>query len=152
MFLELHSTKATTSSPINPFLKLSILTSNLTVFHSCKMDISDDSPSLAKYRLAVSTIPASTTYPMVLSPMWMPTFPLDGYQLKPINCTYVPTHQQQLHLKSLWLWQVHTWLRKQQDASVQHLCGSHLGRRENLPERIIRRTRQMALMRRGLVL
>ena len=99
-----------------------------------------------------------------------PKVPLEDYHLKPTDCTYVPTNQEQLHLKSLsvTLSQSHKieettrcqsaapeWhsLRKERVTAstfreVSYVRGPTAA--ENLAERIIRGTRQTALMKRGL--
>uniref|UniRef100_A0A8C1CNC2 SWIM-type domain-containing protein n=1 Tax=Cyprinus carpio carpio TaxID=630221 RepID=A0A8C1CNC2_CYPCA len=99
-----------------------------------------------------------------------PKVPPEGYQLKPTDCKYVPTNQEQLHLHSLsvTLLQSHLieeatrcqsaapeWhsLRKERVTAsnfreVSHVRGPNAA--ENLAERIIRGTRQTTHMKRGL--
>lgn len=97
-----------------------------------------------------------------------PKVPPEGYQLKPTDCTYVPTNQEQLHLNSLSVSQSHLieaatrwqsaapdWhsLRKERVTAsnfweVSHVRGPNAA--ENLAERIIRGTKQTAHMKRGL--
>lgn len=99
-----------------------------------------------------------------------PKVPPEGYQLKPTDCTYVPTNQEQLHLHSLsvTLLESHLieeatrcqsaapeWhsLRKERVTAsnfreVSHVRGPNAA--ENLAERIIRGTRQTPHMKRGL--
>ncbi|KAF7228129.1 transcript variant X1 [Nothobranchius furzeri] len=99
-----------------------------------------------------------------------PKVPLEDYHLKPTDCKYVPTEQEQLHLQSLSVTksQSHNieeftrnqsaapeWhsLRKERVTAstfreVSHVRGASTA--ENLAERIIRGTRQTALMKRGL--
>lgn len=99
-----------------------------------------------------------------------PKMPLEGYNLEPTDCTYVPTNQEQLHLKSLSVTKMQSheieestrrqsaapeWhlLRKERVTAstfreVSHVRGPTAA--DNLAERIIRGTRQTALMKRGL--
>ncbi len=99
-----------------------------------------------------------------------PKVPPEGYQLKPTDCTYVPTNQEQLHLNSLsvTLSQSHLieaatrcqsaapeWhsLRKERVTAsnfreVINVRGPNAA--ENLVERIIRGTKQTAHMKRRL--
>ncbi|XP_053483986.1 uncharacterized protein LOC128609520 [Ictalurus furcatus] len=99
-----------------------------------------------------------------------PKVPPDGYQLKPTDCTYVPTNREQLHLNSLSLTlsQSHLieeatrcqsaapeWhsLRKEKVTAssfreVSHVRGPNAA--VDLAERIIQGTRQTADMKRGL--
>ncbi len=99
-----------------------------------------------------------------------PKVPPEGYQLKPTDCTYVPTNQEQLHLNSLsvTLSQSHLieaatrcqsaapeWhsLRKERVTAsnfreVINVRGPNAA--ENLAERIIRGTKQTAHMKRRL--
>ncbi|KAL6487810.1 hypothetical protein MHYP_G00044360 [Metynnis hypsauchen] len=99
-----------------------------------------------------------------------PSLPLEGYHLSPPEYSFVPTHQEQLHLSSLSVtlsqshlieeatrcqsatpeW--HSLRRERVTAShfreVSHVRGP--GAAESLAERIIRGTRQTAHMKRGL--
>ncbi|KAL6460785.1 hypothetical protein MHYP_G00307510 [Metynnis hypsauchen] len=99
-----------------------------------------------------------------------PSLPLEGYHLSPPEYSFVPTHQEQLHLSSLSVtlsqshlieeatrcqsatpeW--HSLRRETVTAShfreVSHVRGP--GAAESLVERIIRGTRQTAHMKRGL--
>ncbi|KAK7910480.1 hypothetical protein WMY93_015164 [Mugilogobius chulae] len=99
-----------------------------------------------------------------------PKLPLDGYCIPPTDCNFVPTSQEQLHLHSLRVtWsqsrhiaasttgqsaipEWHVLRRERITAShfreVCHVRGQQSA--ENLAERILRGTRQTALMRRGL--
>ncbi len=99
-----------------------------------------------------------------------PKVPPEGYQIKPTDCTYVPTNQEQLHLNSLsvTLLQSHLieaatrsqsaapeWLslRKERVTAsnfreVSHTRGPNAA--ENLAERILRGMKQTAHMKRGL--
>ncbi|KAL1252626.1 hypothetical protein QQF64_017319 [Cirrhinus molitorella] len=99
-----------------------------------------------------------------------PKLPLDDYHIPPTECSFVPTSQEQLHLHSLCVtlsqshhieastrgqsaapeW--HFLRRERVTAShfreVCHVRGEKSA--ENLAERILRGTKQTALMRRGL--
>lgn len=99
-----------------------------------------------------------------------PRVPLEGYNLNPSECSYVPTHHEALQLASMsiTLSQSHKieeatrkqsasteWhaLRKERVTAshfreVSHVRGTSSG--ENLAERIIRGTRQTHHMKRGL--
>ena len=99
-----------------------------------------------------------------------PQIPLEGYQLAPTDCTFVPTEQEQLHLRSLCVnlsesHKIEEETRGQSAAPVWHslrkervtastfreIC--HVrgpSSVESLAQRIIRGTRQTTLMKRGL--
>ncbi|XP_034037280.1 uncharacterized protein LOC117520085 isoform X2 [Thalassophryne amazonica] len=99
-----------------------------------------------------------------------PSVPLEGYHLSPTECSFVPTHQEQLHLNSLSVTLSQSHLTEEatrcQSASPEwhslrreRVTASHFrevsyvrgpGTAESLAERIIRETRQTAQMKRGL--
>ena len=98
-----------------------------------------------------------------------PKIPLEGYQLDPTDSAFVPTEQQQLHLRSLCVpWsqshKIEEETRCQSAAPVWHslrkervtastfreICHVKESTAETLAQRIIRGTRQTALMKRGL--
>nr|XP_015830440.2 uncharacterized protein LOC107395558 isoform X2 [Nothobranchius furzeri]XP_015830441.2 uncharacterized protein LOC107395558 isoform X2 [Nothobranchius furzeri] len=147
----------------------------------CTMNISADKPlvdslfgkvqagSVLSYQ---QPIPPSDSVVMHEDAPPFPSVPLEGYHLNPTECSFVPTHQEQLHLSSLsvTLPQSHLieeatrcqsatpdWhsLRKERVTASHFREVSHVrgpGTAESLAERIIQGTRQTALMKRGMAL
>ncbi|KAJ8368736.1 hypothetical protein SKAU_G00087640 [Synaphobranchus kaupii] len=144
----------------------------------CTMDISPDKPlvdsifgkvqagSILSYQHPPPTTDGVITHEDAPP---FPKVPLEGYQLNPTDCTFVPTNQEQLYLRSLsvTLSQSHNieeatrcqsatpeWhsLRKERVTASTFRQVSHVGpsAADNLAERIIRGTRQTAIMKRGL--
>ncbi|XP_049924428.1 uncharacterized protein LOC126404989 [Epinephelus moara] len=145
----------------------------------CTLDISPDKPLVDSIfgKVQAGSIlsyqhppPASDGVIAHEDALPFPKVPQEDYQLKPTDCTYVPTNQEQLHLKSLSVTLLQSnkieeatrcqsaapvWhsLRKERVTAstfreISHVRGPSAA--ENLAERIIRGTRQTALMKRGL--